>query len=144
MPLIFTAQQGSRPDFFDRHPQTGLVWNAIANVAPHAFVTRATYTVGANRKAWLDSVWLHAYRSVVATAANVAQVFCIISPAAGGGAVYFYLYHNNNVLFSDRELVVAQGGFLGSGDAISFQTGDGSNAGAMSYDFAVKRTEYDA
>lgn len=144
MPLIFQSTAVARPAYYDRNPITTMVSINLAVVAPHVLTLRASYTVPANKKAWLDSVWLHIVRSNAAAPAGPAEIRCNETTTVVGAQLATYVYHNNNTVGFDVTQNLANGGFLGTGDNIQVFTIDTSTGGSCDYDMAVKATQFDA
>lgn len=143
MPLWFQTTQIARPNFYDRNPRTGMLTVNIANVAPHGLTLRATYTVPGNKKAWLDSIWTHIVRSAAAAPSQVALIRVTETTSFSGAQVAFFNYFTSGAVLGTQSAILANDGFLASGDNIQVSTIDGSTGGSCDYDFSVKYTEFD-
>lgn len=85
MKILFPTMQ-ARP-FYDRNATyAGLAYN-VAGLAPHAYTSRASYTVPANKRALLTGIGMYWIRTAAAAPAGVVRVWGIINWIANYGTI---------------------------------------------------------
>lgn len=143
MPTWFQTTQIARPQFYDRNAQMAITAYNIINIAPHGLTNRTSFTVAPNKKAWLDSIWMHMVRSAVAAPQGLMTNLVQYTPSGGGSQALGFIYFNSNTAFDPRALVLPNEGYIAQGDLVQFQTSDASTGGFAEYAAAMKVTSYD-
>jgi|SRR3989304_1874924 len=101
MKLLFPTMQ-ARP-FYDRNAiYAGLAYN-VTGLAPHAYTSRASYTVPANRRGLLTGIGLYWKRETAAGTPGMVRVWCVVNWGANYGAICNLASMLNAV--NDKEVV---------------------------------------
>jgi hypothetical protein len=141
MPLWQPTQAVARPEYYDRIA-VGVLADYSAVVAPHAVVTRWTYTPPGDYAAFVESCNLFAYRLTAAAGAVLATGRLEFLPFYGGT----YLVTASVVATglandSDRRTVTSLG-YMAFGDTLRFTTQDASVGGTVLWQGSFKGTEF--
>lgn len=126
--------------FFDRNPLT-VDQNYQSQTAPHAQTVRWTYTVPANRKAFVSNVIAYCLRYAVATAA--ADIICFVKRSGTYMAWAQLTSADNTVGNRDKSTSVSTVTAL-PGEVISAATQDASTGGQSYFTMMANITEFDA
>jgi hypothetical protein len=142
MPQVFQVTQIARPNYYDRQP-ISISQFYTNGLAPHVSTVRSTYTVPANRVAFMELFFLNAYRSTAAVAADIVQAYVEYVPNGGGSSRILQVQFVNNAVFAGDRNQAPSFGYMKGGDIIRTVTFDGSNGGTCSYLLAFKGIEFD-
>jgi hypothetical protein len=140
----YNSQQIARPEWWDRNPITNSIQYVATGVAPHGATQRASYTVPAGKKAYVDMVLLTVRRDLAAGAAALAAAYATYTPSGGTETRLFQQGDFQNTVNAGQQATITQFGFLGVGDAVKLYTLDASTGGTYTYLIGAKITEYDA
>ncbi len=133
-----TLPQG-RLAYYDRNTTQTSLNNETLAAAPHAPVTRATYTVPSARKALITSTHIEASRETAAT--TLGRVRILIGGSFGGAATVT-MFEN---AVGARVVGDPSGGESAiAGLQITIQDEDTSTAGTVSFEEQVSVIEFDA
>jgi len=134
----------SRPDYFDRNPLAKDLGYSAAGIGPHGSTTRATYTVPAGKKAYLEVIAAHIRRQTAAAPVGLVRALFIYTPF-GGSSWYPTLITLATNGVSDAAHGELSGlGLLAAGDLIRLLTEDLSTGGTVEYQGIIKAVEFDA
>ncbi len=133
-----TSYAVARPAFYDRAAAASTqAINIIA--APHAQTYRFSYTVPANRKAYVENIRVYVQRQTVAGTSGT-----LVSAIAVGTVELKYLAVENNIpgtQFNDMSTAQVT---LYPGDVMTGYTIDTSVGGTVNFVIQSKSTEFDA
>jgi len=134
----------ARPGWYDRNPINRHQRYLGTGITPHTATERWTYTVGANKKAWLELLIAQVQRATAATTAGIPQVSIFFTPSGGSETSLVWSWERGNAVGNKCTMVASGVGILGSGDIIRSTTFDDSTGGTMDYAAIAKITEFDA
>lgn len=143
MPLWFQTTQIARPNYYDRNPATNITTVAVGGITPHGSTVRASYTVPADKKAYLDSLWASMIRDGVTGSPGSTVMLIGYVPIGGSVGYLMQLFMNNGTLWTQVSDVVPAFGYMGPGDHFNVSTTDASSGGTFQFNAGVKRTEFD-
>lgn len=125
----------------DRNPITSvLAFNGLA-LAPHAEISRALYTVPAQKKAILEHAFVSLLRITAAAPIGKYGAFCAIKGSANKMVQVVLL--TNVIGDKDHEIITNKIDLI-AGDTVDLRTFDLSTGGTVDYVVGAKLTEYDA
>ena len=130
--------------WYDRNP-IGVVKRYEANAVPHGLTTRWTYTVPANKKAFVETLCCNLTRVTVATAVGIVEAY--ISWAETAIATSYSMLKGvlfTNVIGDKDRASIGHGFILLEGHTIRGVTADASTDGTVNFHLATKITEFDA
>ncbi len=133
-----TSYAVARPAFYDRAAAASTQSINVV-VAPHAQTTRFTYTVPANRKAYVENIRVFMNRQT-----SAATAATMVAAIAAGGVELKYLATTNNTpgtQFNDMSTAQVT---LYPGDVMTGYTIDTSVGGTVNFVIQSKSTEFDA
>ena len=134
----------ARPNYYDR----GLTHTALAFsgglIAPHADTTRATLTIAAGKKAFLDMGSLAAQRDAAATVAGRMYIFLELLPGGAGGVVLLLVPSFSSALGTTTFAAVSGSLSVTAGDVLRLGTGDVATGGSYTYYIYTHTTSFDA
>lgn len=130
------------PTYYDRHPLV-LPFQYQGTIAPAGVTTRWSYTVPANRLAFVEFCFTIVLRATVAAPADVAQANVIYSNGSAQAALAIAMILNNTVGMQDQSLGNNYG-LMVAGDTLLGQSVDLSTGGTVFYDITAKVCEFDA
>jgi len=132
-----------RSDWHDRTPSPILL-QVNGGFAPHADTVRFTYTVPANRKAFIESFISSLFVNVLQTTHQNTNSF-VRADIAGAGFIMLAKHHlYSGAVYQGNDMTAKIGLLLNAGDIIEGQTGDNSAGGNVSHIFSVNGVEFDA
>lgn len=142
--MRLTNPGNSRPQYYDRNPTTSGQTFLNTNGGPTAQTQQWSYTVPANRKAFVEGIKA---KIIIRTAASVngdKGLFIAYVPNGGGTIrVLRELIPTNNVGDKDNEIAGALG-MMSAGDVLSCSNYDLSTGDAWFMSCDAKYTEFDA
>lgn len=132
------------PSYFDRDPISKTNTFNSAAVAPHGATTRWTYTVPANRLAFVESASVLLMRDGAPGVAAIASAVVAYTPS-GGSAVHIARTAEISATVGEpRQSPPATLALLLPGDALSGITSDVSTTGTYTYVVSHKTVEFGA
>ena len=133
----------SRAYWYDRSLLvTGFYFNGVLPV--HAESIRGTYTVPANKKAWLTFARISMYRSVATTGSSLGMIRLYHTPLAGIAEIAIELISLDTALYANKSEDLYTRTLLTAGDTIYVTTMDVSPDGSFRFLIKVIINEYDA
>lgn len=131
----------ARAAYYDRNAiRISTVGFLTAGAAPHVATTRATYTVPANRKAFITQSSLDMIRITAAAPAAKQYITFFIVGESGD----FEVTMLDNTVGASRNKTGGSGAVLFAGDVVQIKTFDGSTGGTADYDGQIEIIEFDA
>ncbi len=141
MKLQFPTIQG-RP-FYDRNASyNGLAYN-VTGLAPHAFTSRATYTVPVGKRALVTAFGFYWVRTAAAAPAGIVRVWGIINWVANYGAIC-NLATNLNAVNDTKEVNFPCEIWLEAGMTLQLATEITGTGGTSSFWLSATYVEFDA
>ena len=135
------VQQIARPNYYDRLPSSVFATCDIL-VGAHAATVRASYTVPANRAAFIETVWLFVIKVAPTAPADFFGIACDFLPNGGSVANIDQLTDNfagNGIL---GPITLTSFGYMQTGDRIRLVTTDSATGGNAFYRGTVKGIEF--
>lgn len=132
-----------RQAWYDRNPTPKAV-SYNANIVPAATTQRWTYTVPANRKSYVEFGLIAAERSAAAAPVGTIEAFVQYTPNGGATSTIAYLRQDTNTVGIPYFIPIGQAMLLFAGDNLAAFTDDTSTGGSVSFQLAIKVTEFDA
>lgn len=130
----------SRPQYYDRTPISNHLNYAANGIGPHAAVTRAAYTVPANKKAFVSSCFTKVLRQTAAAPVGIVEASCVINNAS---RIAQSMTLGNAVNDSDAGETFS-GTALAATDVFIISTTDNGTAGTVAYRCSAQVIEFDA
>ena len=134
----------ARPAYYDRNSAAASVAYAAGSVAPHADTVRATATIAAGKKAFIDGTSLASARITAATTLGLGYIYASYTPSGGSATIYLLSPQYNNTIGAIVNPILGGSIIINSGDAISIGTNDSSTGGTISYYMYLRYMTFDA
>jgi len=134
----------ARPAYYDRSLTHAALAYSAGVVAPHADTVRATLTIAANKKAFLDMGSLAAVRDGAATTAGLMYTYLQLSPGGVGATNLLLIPDYSSVLGSKIFGAVAGSLSLVAADVLYLGTADNATGGTYRYLLYTHVTLFDA
>lgn len=144
-PEIWNSLEVDEKQWYDRNPLS-IVRSYLNPLANSAATTRWTYTVPANRKAYVELAQLCIFKAAVNTAFTSARCVLNYVPFGGSNTELMVCYLYTNVVGDTNSNAIGQSMLLGEGDVLTFQTTVICTAGEAYTGLGgfLKATEFDA
>ncbi len=138
---LFTTATGpvARAAYYDRNSTTPNVSVIAQNVAPHAQLTRVTYTVPTARKAIITAITIETIR--ITAAAPVGNVNWLVN---ANGVTISSGESLDNTVGGNQRIATGCGQIALAGGVINVQDTDAGTGGTVDYFESVAVTEFDA
>lgn len=134
----------SRPAWYDRGPLEIAKYYFAQAVAPHGVTTRWTYTVPAARKCLVELTQVTEMRDVAAGVAGTTNGFIRVVTAGAVTLDFAFTVFQNVNVDTYRQCAMAPQAVMLATSVVSGSTIDSSTGGSVTYNIAMKGTEYDA
>lgn len=141
MPQIIPAQAIARPTYYDRQAEA-IVTSFSDGYAPHATTTRATYTVPAGFRAFIESLIGAAQNGSAPSNVGINLVIMTFQPSGGSEANVFYHSHTNTAEQTFSQNTMNTFGYMGAGDAVRLKTVNTDTGGTCTLIGTIKTIEF--
>ncbi len=142
----FASPVGSRPQYYDRNPVMISLDGGTGDIAPHADTSRVSYTVPANKKAFLEFLQAEIQATTAPGTPSFRSTRHKYTPS-GGSTVNIIL---KQLTANDTAAGARIGGEVGgsaimlAADFLDMTSEDLSTTGTARYILSAKLTEFDA
>jgi len=129
--MKLTYPTGLLRDSYDRSMTVSVKWYGSADLAPHAFTNRYTYSIPSGKIYYFASVHLRILRSAVATTGDLHGI-CVAINVTSESNIVASLTSSDNTLYAVKEITYPINTFLGANNLI-ISTYDFSVGGTVQY-----------
>lgn len=141
MNILYPA--GAKREWFDRNGVTGGGQYNTTGIIPHSETARVSYTVPANKKAFVCGMSGLVYRAIAATTPGLYTIefFC------GHGINNYelgWLMDNSNTVGVNKSMIIPSGIVLMPQDTLTIYTSDLSTGGQLGFFIGATWIEFDA
>lgn len=138
---VFPVDQIARPAYYDRQP-VNVIGSYQALVAPHAVVTRWSYSPAFPFAAFIETVNVLTMRISAAGPLGISQATIAFAPFTGGSANIVNALLSSNTVGQTTAIPLSSLGYMAYGDTVSATTQSSDTGGTVFYVASFKGCEF--
>ena len=134
---------GSRAQYYDRAAEADSIEYNGEGVAPRATTERASYTVPANKKSIVSTLFLQLIRITAAAPGGRRDISITYTPNGGAQKNMINLRSFDNTVAAESVVGMSSNFVMYAGDELTIKTADGSTGGTSDFIGKIVYTEFD-
>ena len=139
-----TSYAVARPMYWDRNAVETSSTYIPADLAPHAETIRFTFTVAANRKAFLDTAFIQIVRTSAYASIGEARVALFVTPSGGTQTCIMRQSIIIATVYVYQQFTLGGSVLMTAGTVLTSTTSDSCTGGLVSYQAHAHYIAFDA